>query len=702
MKKSFPLSYRTKKRRINEELESHYKSLQDNSFFIDDAIDNNINNSPSNLLHTTENNIVESNNIPNNNDFVSDDSITNNINKSLKHSLNTENVDDLLNINTLIDDDFIFNTEKSFCFELADWSIQNKIPHTALNSLLLILRKHKCFSSLPKDARTILHTKPIELSKMRIVDPGKYYHFGIENGINRYFSTFNVIDHSSQEINLVIGIDGLPISKSNSNQFWPILAYMRSKSKVVFPVGLYFGTEKPHDSKAFLKDFIDEAKHLVDNGLVINNNIYKILLDVFCCDTPAKAFILKIKGHNGFSSCTRCEIEGEYKENRLCFPYCDMSNREAKRTHYNYVNQTDINHHLPHTNISRIVEISGVNVVTSFSLDYMHLVTLGVMKKLLLLWIKGPLSVRLPSSKIKQLSNLSLSFKSEFPCEFSRKPRSLIEVARWKATEFRSFLLYIGPVILKNIVSDDCLKNFMALNIAMIILLSPDCRSFIQYADDLLNYFVETFEQIYGQYLVSSNVHGLIHLVDDYKQYGPLDNCSAFPFENYMKVLKSMLRQPNKPLEQVVMRYNENGNFSLNKNETVPSGDNGLLLGPHTDGPLLSDSVNPQFTSLVLNSFKIKCKIDADSYFISKTNEIIKLINIAHSHNTGAVVLIGRKFEIKEIFYDKPIRSSCFGIYIVKQLSTNLYKWTINDIQNKVMILSCNKDCIAIPLLHSS
>lgn len=494
----------------------------------------------------------------------------------------------------------------------------------------------------------------------------------------------------------------MPISKSNSNQFWPILAYVRSKRNVVFPVGLYFGTEKPNDSNEFLKDFIDEAKHLVENGLVINNSIYKILLDVFCCDTPAKAFILKIKGHNGFSSCTRCEIEGEYKENRLCFPYRDISKREAKRTHNNYVHKTDINHHLPNTTISRIVEISGMNVVSSFSLDYMHLVTLGVMKKLLLLWIKEPLNVRLPSSKIKHLTNLSLSFKSKFPCEFSRKPRSLVEVARWKATEFRSFLLYTGPVILKNIVSDDCLKNFMALNIAMIILLSPNRRSFIQYADDLLNYFVETFEQIYGQYLVSSNIHGLIHLVDDFKQYGPLDNCSAFPFENYMKVLKSMLRQPNKPLEQVVIRYNENGNFGLNKNESVQSDENGLLLGQHNDGPLSSGSVNPQFSSLILDSFKIKCKIDADSYFVSKTNEVIKLINIAHSHNTGAVVLIGRKFEIKEMFYDKPIRSSCFGIYSVKQLSTNLYMWSIKDIQNKVMLLSCNKDSIAIPLLHSS
>lgn len=83
----------------------------------------------------------------------------------------------------------------------------------------------------------------------------------------------------------------------------------------------------------------------------------------FCCDTPAKAFLLKVKGHNGFFSCTRCEIEGEYKENRLCFPYRDTSMQEPKITHYNYVNRIDINHHTSDTNISCIVEIPGVNVI---------------------------------------------------------------------------------------------------------------------------------------------------------------------------------------------------------------------------------------------------------------------------------------------------------------------------------------------------
>jgi len=362
-----------------------------------------------------------------------------------------------------------------------------------------------------------------------------------------------------------------------------------------------------------------------------------------------------------FFSCARCEIEGEYKENRLCFLYSDISNREVKRTHDNYLNQTDKNHHSSATSISSVVEISGVNVVSSFSLDYMHLVTLGVMKKLQLLWMKGPLNVRLPYSKIKQISNLLLSYKSKFPCEFSRKPRALQEVLRWKATEFRSILLYMCPLVVKNIVSKDCYKNFMALIIAMVILLSPNLGSLIQYADNLLNYFVLTFEQIYGKHLIYSNVHGLIHLVDDYKQYGTIDNCSAFPFEDYMKVLKNMLKQPNKPLEQVVKRFHECDNFNLSSNTTNQS-NNRLLKGPHNNGPLLVGCVNPQFNTLVLENYKIKVKIDANSYFASKTNDIVKLINIARSNDTGLIVLIGRKFELKKkIFYDEPaIQSSYF------------------------------------------
>jgi len=70
----------------------------------------------------------------------------------------------------------------------------------------------------------------------------------------------------------------------------------------------------------------------------------------------------------------------------------------------------------------------------------------------------------------------------------------------------------------------------------MTILLSPHHVSFKQYSSDLLEYFVKSFEQIYSQMYMAPNIHGLLHLVDDYDRFGPLDNCSTFSFENYVKV----------------------------------------------------------------------------------------------------------------------------------------------------------------------
>lgn len=53
------------------------------------------------------------------------------------------------------------------------------------------------------------------------------------------------------------------------------------------------------------------------------------------------------------------------------------------------------------------------------------------------------------------------------------------------------------------------------------------------------------FEVIYGRHFISHNIHGLMHLCDDYDEFGPLDNCSAFSFEDYMGSLKKMLRKPH-------------------------------------------------------------------------------------------------------------------------------------------------------------
>lgn len=193
--------------------------------------------------------------------------------------------------------------------------------------------------------------------------------------------------------------------------------------------------------------------------------------------------------------------------------------------------------------VSILTELPEIDIVYSFSLDYMHLTYLGVVKKLIMLWlgnIKGsPTSVRLQNQKVQEISENLLFLSSSMTSDFSRFPRGLNEMPRWKATEFRLFLLFTGPIVLKDILNNECYLHFMYLHICFrILLVKNSSDELIHFAEKLLQYFVQKFGIIYEQKFISHNVYGLLHIVDDYKKFGPLDKLFCFLFENCIKSLK--------------------------------------------------------------------------------------------------------------------------------------------------------------------
>lgn len=138
-----------------------------------------------------------------------------------------------------------------------------------------------------------------------------------------------------------------------------------------------------------------------------------VVVDAFCCDRSAKSYILSTKGHAGYSSCTRCQIEGE-RINNTCF----LGTNFLKRTHLNFLNRTDEDHHVNDT-ISILTEVPELDLVNDFSLEYMHLVCLGVVKKMLFLWLgifkKATVSVRLSNSDVSKISNHLINNFELFP-----------------------------------------------------------------------------------------------------------------------------------------------------------------------------------------------------------------------------------------------------------------------------------------------
>lgn len=79
-------------------------------------------------------------------------------------------------------------------------------------------------------------------------------------------------------------------------------------------------------------------------------------------------------------------------------------------------------------------------------------------------------------------------------------------------------------------------NNFITLHVVTILASPRLCQDdrFINYVEALLSNFVTSFEILYGKQYVSHNVHNFLHLCSDVRIFGPLDNFSAFRFENFV------------------------------------------------------------------------------------------------------------------------------------------------------------------------
>lgn len=65
--------------------------------------------------------------------------------------------------------------------------------------------------------------------------------------------------------------------------------------KIVFPIGLYCGTGKPHDMDCYLKEFVNEVNNLSENSILHQSGkTIPVKVVTFCCDAPATADVLVI------------------------------------------------------------------------------------------------------------------------------------------------------------------------------------------------------------------------------------------------------------------------------------------------------------------------------------------------------------------------------------------------------------------------
>ena len=391
--------------------------------------------------------------------------------------------------------------------------IKNRITHTASIELLSLLRCNG-HAALPKSSCTLLKTQRCVLTEKKC--GGEYIYLGLSNGISQTFRENLLLPVENNIISLLVNIDGVPLHKSSNSQFWPILCQFSKFTP--FIVAIFYRSQKPTNLNDFLYDFLIEFANLKACGYDKDGVNLLVEIRAFICDAPARQYLKCVKGYTDYFSCERCKIKGKYESFRMilntknCVP---RSNKLFKQYFYANTHQ-----------ISRSILIDlNVNCVDGFVLDYMHLVCLGVVKRILIFLTKGPFPYRLGSAQLLNTSENLLKFSGKFPSEFARQSRSLHEVKRWKATEFRQFLLYTGFLVLKDAFTPEHYQHFLSLTLAMRIFLDSNAivrNNHLQYAKDLLNYFVVKSEEFYGPTFSVYNVHSLTHLHQDVSFF----NCS--------------------------------------------------------------------------------------------------------------------------------------------------------------------------------
>ncbi|XP_039311266.1 uncharacterized protein LOC113003043 isoform X1 [Solenopsis invicta] len=380
---------------------------------------------------------------------------------------------------------------------------------------------------------------------------------------NKYIKKKN--DEHKIVLSLNMNTDGTPIFESSKKSIWPLQCIINElppkiRFKTLILASLWVTTEepKPKIMNIYLSIFLKQLERLMNRGIKITNilgetNTYYFILLCIPVDSVARPILQNRIQFNGYYGCSWCYSIGKYVG---CDRYVMTEEDPIERSHKQY---------LKGINNSEIVGMSTKGVkgqsemtrlpyfdcVWGFPVDYMHGTLLGIVKQL---WDKWGNSRNYLKSSDKSIIDARL-ISINPPSEIHRLPRLLKDRAKWKATEWRSWLLYYSIPCLHAILPEVALNSYMLLVKSIHTLLSTNITedNLMQCEIDLLQ-FVGDCQCIYGEDFMTFDVHTLLHYVESVRKNGPLWAISAFPFESDINNLKGRITGPSGVLEQIANR----------------------------------------------------------------------------------------------------------------------------------------------------
>jgi len=408
--------------------------------------------------------------------------------------------------------------------------------------------------------------------------------------------TSNGILSSIHNLSLTWNVDGLPLFKSSKFSLWPMyfvineLPYkLRIRTENMIISGLWFGENKPN-MNIYLLPIFRELLSLERKGVEVRSPslpysfVSRAIVLAGTCDLPAKSLILNTMQFNGKHGCGKCLDPGvtyhtSTRGHTHVYPYqaTEPTGHGEKRSSDKHV--IDAKKALQNNEVengvkgsSWLMKLSHYDIIKGTSIDYMHCVLLGVTKLLLSLWFntKNKASAFYLGRKISMVDERLVGIHP--PSVITRKPRKLSEHLKYyKASEYRSFLLYYSLPVLHGILPPDYWNHYSLLVISIYYLLQQSIsEQQLLCCEQMLKQFCSQFERFYGMRHMTANLHNLLHLTDCVRELGPLWAYSCFHFEGQNGTLKSLIHGTQHIEKQIMISFAYKKNLPAAAEETIP------------------------------------------------------------------------------------------------------------------------------------
>lgn len=398
-----------------------------------------------------------------------------------------------------------------------------------------------------------------------------------------------------------------------------------------------------------------------------------------------------------YEACQKCTTVGQYfkETHRMSYPRINCE----KRTDETFRNRSSKQHHREYS----IIEELPIDMIDAFvTSDSLHLLHLGIMKKFLKIWMKGKkhFDHKWTSTDVENINKLLGAYNSEMPIDIHRSIRSLNCYCFWKGTEFRTFLLYIGVVLLKQFLRVEEYNHFLKLFCGVVLCSSDVYTQYTHLAKELFDEFVDDYTDLYGADSISSNVHNVSHIVEDVRNFGNLTKFDSYAFENCLYSLKLRVKNCAKPLEQISRRICE---LDLNYREPLDINElyQDKYFAPELKYPFRceqTNNMNYQEISLGKDSL-LSCRKIGDKWFLTKEGDVIEF-NFATKKNEK-YFLNGSRIRNLRNFFTYPISSMNINIFVAKNEKDTASYYELEYVKAKMICLSSGNELVFIPLLHT-